>query len=249
MKIVIIGGSGFMGSKLVRELRQSGHWVIVAGQTSGLKTANGEALAEILSGAQVVIDVANAPTNEDQAILAFFKTSGYNLLEAETIAGVRHHITLSVVGSERMQGSGYFRAKKVQENLVKASEIPYTILQATLLFEMVRSIARSATTAGAVHVSDARVQPVASDDVVAVITEISVGVPLNITVQIAGPERIQLDELIRIFLAETNDPRQVITNKRALYFGVEINDQSLIPEEDARIGRVRFIDWLRNQVK
>lgn len=249
MKIVIIGGSGFIGSKLVAELRQLGHHVIAASQTSGLRTLAGEELAEMLKTTEVVIDVANAPSLEDKAIMEFFQTSGHNLLAAETLAGVKHHITLSVVGIERIQGSSYFRAKMAQENLVKDSEVPYTILQATQLFEWVRGIAQSATTDGEIHISNAKVQPVASDDVVAVITEVSLGPPLNITVQIAGPERIQLDELIRVFLKETNDPRKLITDKHALYFGVEIDEQSLIPGKNARIGKIRFIDWLHKQDK
>jgi len=247
MKIVVIGGSGFIGSKLVRELRGLGHDVIAASQTSGLNKATGNELAEILKNTQVVIDVANAPSMEDQAILEFFQTSGHNLLAAETRAGVKHHIILSLVGVERMQGSGYFKAKMAQEDLVKDSEIPYTILQATQFFEMVRGIAQSAMAGGTIHISNAKVQPVASDDVAAVITEISVGMPLNITVQIAGPERFQLDELVRIFLNETNDPRELITDKYALYFGVEIDDEALIPGEKARIGKIRFIDWLHKQ--
>jgi len=247
MKIVVIGGSGFIGSKLVRELRGLGHDVIAASQTSGIDSAAGDELAEILRDTQVVIDVANAPSMEDQTILEFFQTSGHNLLAAETRAGVKHHITLSVVGVERMQGSGYFRAKMTQENLVKDSEIPYTILQATQFFEKVRGIAQSAMVGGEIHISNAKIQPVASDDVAAVIMEISVGMPLNVTVQIAGPERLQLDELVRIFLNETNDPRKLITDRHALYFGVEIDDESLVPGERARIGKIRFIDWLHKQ--
>jgi uncharacterized protein YbjT (DUF2867 family) len=249
MKIVIIGGSGFIGSKLVAELRRHGHSVIAASQTSGLRTVEEEELAEILKTAEVVVDVANAPLAEDKAMMEFFQTSGRNLLAAETIAGVKHHITLSVVGIEHMQGSGYFRAKMAQESLVKGSEIPYTILQTTQLFESVRGIAQSATTDEQIRISNASVQPVASEEVAAVIIALSVGAPLNITVQLAGPERMKLDELIRVFLRETNDPRKLITDKHALYFGVEIDDQSLIPEENARLGKIRFIDWLRKQDK
>lgn len=247
MKIVVIGGSSFLGYKLVNQLRQLGHNVLAATQTFAMTMPTGEQIAEVLKDTQVVIDVANAPSMEDKAILEFFQTSGTNLLAAEVIAGVKHHIALSVVGVERMQGSAYFRAKMIQENLVKRSQIPYTILQATQFFELVRGIAQSATSDGAIHISNAKVQPVASDDVAALITDIGVGMPLNITVQIAGPERMQLDELLRIFLKETNDSRKVITDIHTPYFGVEINDQSLVPEDEARIGKIRFIDWLGNQ--
>ena len=247
MKIVVIGGSGFIGSKLVNELRQLGHIVIAASQTSGLNKKTGGRLSEVLKDTQVVIDVANAPSMESQAVLSFFQTSGQNLLAAEAIAGVQHHITLSLVGIERMQESGYFKAKMIQENLVKDSEIPYTILQSTQFFELVRGIASSATRNNEIHVLNTKVQPVASDDVATAIAEITVGSPLNITVQIAGPERFQLDELIQIFLNETNDPRKIIVDKHALYFGVELNDLSLIAEENALIGKMRFIEWLRKQ--
>lgn len=249
MKIVIIGGSGFLGSKLVTELRRLRHQAIAASQVSGLNSASGAELAEVLKQTEVVIDVANAPSLEDKAVMDFFQTSGHNLLAAEIIAGVKHHITLSAVGTERMQGSGYFRAKMAQESLVKRSEIPYTILQATQFFEMVRDIARSATTGEEIHISNAKVQPVASDDVAAVITEITVGVPLNLTVQIGGPERMGLGEMIRIFFNETKDPRKLIIDPRAHFLGVEIDDWSLIPEEHARTGKIRFIDWLRKQDK
>lgn len=249
MKIVIIGGSGFIGAKLTKALRQLGHQVIATAQTSGLNAGAGAELSEILRDTQVVIDVANAPSIEDQAILEFFETSGHNLLAAETIAGVKHHITLSAVGVERMQGSGYFRAKMAQENLVKGSAVPYTILQATLFFELVRGIARSATIGGEIHISNAKIQPVASDDVAAVIVEITVSAPLNITVQIAGPERMRLDELVRIFLDETDDSRELIIDTCARYLGAAIDDGSFLPGESARIGKIRFIDWLRKQQK
>lgn len=247
MKIVVIGGSGFIGSKLVNVLRRLGHEVIASPQTSGLNMNPKVHLTALFYGTDVVIDVADAPLTSDQSILEFFQKSGYNLLAAEAAAGVRHHITLSVVGIERMQGSSYFRARKVQEKLVKESEIPYTILQATQFFELVRSIAQSATVDGAVRVSDAKVQPVASDDVTAVIAELSIGAPLNITVQVAGPDKLGLDELIRIFLRETADTRQLITDRGALYYGLVINDLSLTPGDNARIGKTRFIDWLRKQ--
>jgi uncharacterized protein YbjT (DUF2867 family) len=247
MKIVVIGGSGFMGSKLVTELRRTGHQVIAASQISGLNGVSAKELSNILKDTEVVIDVANAPSVGDQEVMNFFKTSSHNLLAAETIAGVKHHITLSAVGVGRLQGSGYFRAKMVQENLVKRSEIPYTILQATQLFETVRGIAQSATRGDEIHISNAKIQPVASDDVAAVITEITVGSPMNITVQFGGPERMRLDEMIRVFLKQTNDPRKVIVDNKALFLGAEIDDQSLLPGEGARTGKIRLIDWLHRE--
>lgn len=249
MKIVVIGGSGFIGSKLVNELRQLGHIVIATAQTSGVNKEMGRAINKVLEDTNVVIDVAHPPSIESQSELNIFQLSGHNRLAAEALAGVHHHITLSLVGVERMQGSGYFRAKAIQENIVKDSEIPYTILQSTQFFEMIRGIAQSATSGNEIHISNAKVQPVAADDVVSAIADITVSSPLNITVQIAGPDRFHLDELIRIFLNETNDPRKIVVDKHALYFGVELNDLSLIAEDDARVGKIRFIDWLRNQNK
>ncbi len=247
MKIVVIGGSGFIGSKLVKELRELNHDVIAASSGVGANAINAGKLIELLKDTQVVIDVANAPASEDKAMIEFFQTSGHNLLTAEAIAGVKHHIILSAVGIEQMQGSGFFRAKKVQETLVKGSEIPYTILQATQFFEIVRGIAQAATIGGEIHISNAKIQPVASDDVASAIIHISLGAPLNITLQIAGPDRLQLDELIQIFLDETNDPRKIVIDHRALYLGVEIDSQSLIPKENALIGKTRFLDWLKKQ--
>jgi len=246
MKIVVMGGSGFIGSKLVKELRKLNHTVIAASSGSA-NGSNAEKLGEMLVDTQVVIDVANAPSSDDKEILEFFQTTGHNLMAAELVAGVKHHITFSVVGIERMQASGFFRGKKAQETLVKNSAIPYTILQATQFYELVRGIAQSATIGEEIRVSNAKVQPVASKDVAAAITDISVGKPLNITVQIAGPERFSLNELVKIFLEETKDPRKIIIDTHALYFGVEINDQSLLPGENALIGKTKFRDWLRKQ--
>ena len=247
MKIVVIGGSGFIGSRVVRELRELNHTVIAASSGSAVNGDSKVRLKEMLQNAQVVIDVASAPASGDKDILEFFQNSGQNLVAAEMIAGVKHHITFSIVGVDQMQGSGFFRAKKAQETIVKDSEIPYTILQATQFYELVRGIAQSATIGDEIRVPDAKVQPVASDDVAAAITDISVGNPLNITVQIAGPERFPLNELVRIFLEETKDPRKIIIDTHALFFGVEINDQSLIPKKNALIGKTRFKDWLRKQ--
>jgi uncharacterized protein YbjT (DUF2867 family) len=246
MKMVVIGGSGFIGSTLVKELRKLNHTVIAASSDSA-NGANAGKLGEMLEDTQVVIDVANAPSSNDKDILEFFQTTGYNLMAAELIAGVKHHVTFSVVGIERMQTSGFFTGKKAQETLVKNSGIPYTILQATQFYELVRGIAQSATIGEEIRISNATVQPVASNDVTAAITDISIGKPLNITVQIAGPERFALNELVKIFLEETKDPRKIIVDTHALYFDVEINDQSLLPGENALIGKTKFRDWLRKQ--
>jgi uncharacterized protein YbjT (DUF2867 family) len=248
MKIVIIGGSGFIGSKLVKELRKLDH-IVIAASSGAANNSNAGKLGEMLKDAQVVIDVSNAPSSDDKEIIEFFQTSGHNLMAAEMIAGVKHHITFSLVGIENLQDNSLFKAKKMQENLVKDSEIPYTILQATQFYELVRGIAQSATVGEEIRVPDAKVQPVASDDVAAAITDISMGKPLNITVQIAGPERFSLNELIKIFLEETKDPRKVIVDTNALYFGVEIEDKSLLPEKNALIGKTKFRDWLRKQDK
>ena len=248
MKIVVMGGSGFIGSKLVKELRKLDH-IVIAASSGAANNSNAGKLGEMLKDAQVVIDVSNAPSSDDKEIIEFFQTSGHNLMAAEMIAGVKHHITFSLVGIENLQDNSLFKAKKMQENLVKDSEIPYTILQATQFYELVRGIAQSATVGEEIRVPDAKIQPVASDDVAAAITDISVGKPLNITVQIAGPERFPLNELIKIFLEETKDPRKVIVDTNALYFGVEIEDKSLLPGKNALIGKTKFRDWLREQDK
>lgn len=248
MKIVVIGGSGLIGTKLVARLRQQGHEVIAASPASGVNTITREGLAEALSGAQVVVDVANSPSFEDKAVLEFFETSGRNLLAAEAAAGVRHHVALSVVGTDRLLESGYFRAKMAQENLIKASRIPYTILRSTQFFEFLNGIAQSATDGQTVRLSPAFVQPVVSDDVAAALADITLGAPLNGTAELAGPERISLDELVRRFLRAKQDPRQVIADIRARYYGAELNDQSLTPGENPRIGATRFEEWLVRSV-
>ena len=244
MKIVVIGGSGLIGTKLVKNLRQLGHDVVAASRSSGVDTLTGEGLAEALAGAQVVVDVANSPSWEDQAVLDFFETSGRNLLAAEAAAGVGHHIALSVVGTERLLASGYFRAKMAQENLIKASPVPYTIVRATQFFEFVGGIAQSATEGQTVRLSPALVQPIVSDDVAAALVQVVVDAPLNGTVELAGPEPIRLDELVRQFLSAHRDARKVTTDVHALYFGIELNDQSLTPGDNPRLGPTRFADWL-----
>ena len=248
VKIVIIGGSGLIGKKLVKNLRQRGHKVVAASPSSGVNTLTGEGLAEALVGASVVVDVANSPSFEDKAVLEFFETSGRNLLAAEAAAGVGHHIALSVVGTDRLLASGYFRAKMAQENLIKASAIPYTIVRATQFFEFVGAIAQSATDGQTVRLPPALMQPIVSDDVAAALAEIAVAEPLNGTVELAGPEPIQMDELVRRYLSANRDARKVTTDVQAGYFGTAVNDQSLIPGDHPRLGPTRFEDWLSRSI-
>lgn len=247
MKIVVIGGSGLIGKKLVNNLRQLGHEVVAASPSSGVNTITGEGLAEALVGAQVVVDVANSPSFEDKAALEFFETSGRNLLAAEAIAGVGHHVALSVVNADRLPDSGYMRAKVAQEKLIKDSKIPYTILRATQFFEFLSGIAQSNTDGQTVRLSPALVQPIASDDVAAVLTDLTVGAPLNGTIEVAGPEKFRLDQLVQRFLSANNDTRQVITDIHARYFGIELNDHSLTAGDNPRIGSTNFDQWLGRQ--
>jgi uncharacterized protein YbjT (DUF2867 family) len=248
MKVVIIGGSGLIGKKLVTKLSQLGHEVVAASPTSGVNAVTGEGLGKALAGAQVVVDVANSPSFEDTAVLKFFEMSGRNLLSAEAVAGVGHHVALSVVGTDRLLGSGYFRAKMAQENLIKASTVPYTILRSTQFFEFIGAIAQSSTDGQTVRLPPALVQPVVSDDVAAALADVAVGEPMNGTVELAGPEPIRLDELVRRFLSANRDPRKVTTDVHARYFGIELNDQSLTPGENPRIGPTRFEDWLSRSI-
>ncbi|KOF14019.1 NmrA family transcriptional regulator [Ensifer adhaerens] len=247
MKIVVIGGTGLIGSKLVKNLRERGHDVLAASPNTGVNTITREGLAGAMDGAEIVVDVANAPVWEDKAVLEFFETSGRNLLAAEAAAGVRHHIALSIVGSERLPDNGYFRAKIAQENLIKASGIPYTILRATQFFEFVDGIAQSATVDGEIRLSPALFQPIASDDVAAALTDVALAPPVNGTVEVAGPEAVPLDELVRRFLLAKRDTRKVVPDVHARYFGAVLNDQSLTPGEKPRLGRIRFEDWLGQQ--
>ena len=244
MKTVVIGGSGLIGKKLVNNLRQRGHQVVAASPSSGVNTLTGEGLADALEGAAVVIDVANSPSFEDKAVLAFFETSGRNVLAAEAAAGVRHHIALSVVGTDRLLASGYFRAKMAQENLIKASGIPYTIVRATQFFEFIGSIAQSSKDGQSVRLPPALMQPIVSDDVAAALADIAVQKPLNGTIELAGPEPIRMDELVRRFLSASGDARTVTTDVSAGYFGTPVNDQSLTPGDNPRLGPTRFNDWL-----
>jgi uncharacterized protein YbjT (DUF2867 family) len=245
MKIVVIGGTGLIGSKLVEKLRNDGHEPLAAAPNTGVNTLTGEGLAEALEGAQVVVDVANAPAWGDAEVLDFFQTSSHNLLAAEAAAGVGHHVTLSVVGTERLLDSGYFRAKLAQEDLVKAGPVPYTIVRATQFFEFIGRIADSGTDGDTVRLSPALIQPEAADDVASTLADVAVGAPLNDTVELAGPEAFPLDELVRRFLSASDDPRQVTADVHARYFGVELDDGTLTPGDDARIAPTRFEDWLR----
>ena len=248
MKIVVIGGSGLIGSKLVNKLRQLGHEVVAASPSSGVNSITGEGLSEALAGAQAVVDVTNSPSWEDKAVLEFFETSTRNLLAAEVAAGVRHHVALSVVGTERLLQSGFFRAKMAQEDLIKASKFPYTIVRSTQFFEFVNGIAQSATDGQTVRLSPALVQPIVSDDVADALAEVTLGAPVNGTIEIAGPERLRLDELVRRFLSAKQDARQVVADVHARYFGIDLNDQSLTPGDNPRIGPTRFEDWLSRSI-
>jgi uncharacterized protein YbjT (DUF2867 family) len=249
MKIVVIGGSGLIGSKLVNKLRESGHEAVAASPTSGVNTLTGEGLAEALKGASVVVDVSNAPSWEDAAVLKFFETSTRNLLISEAAAGVGHHVALSVVGTERLLESGYFRAKIAQENLIKGSSIPYSIIRATQFFEFVKSIADLSTDGNEVRLPPALIQPMAADDVASAVGRIAMGSPVNGTVEVAGPEQFRLDELIRRGLAARKDPREVITDPHARYYGVKVSESTLVPGDDARLGETRFENWLSQSAR
>src|SRR6516164_1482725 len=250
MKIVVIGGSGLIGSKVVNILRQGGHEVVAASPSTGVNTLTGEGLAKALAGAQVVVDVANSPSFEDKPAMDFFETSGRNLLAAEKTAGVRHHVALSVVGTDRLLGSGpgslsgYFRAKMAQENLIKAPGIPFTIVHATQFFEFVKNIAQSATDGSTVRLSPVLMQPMVSDDVAAAVADVAVGEPINAMVEVAGPDKIRQNELVQPFLTATGDPRNVVTDANAGYYGIKVNDQSLVPGDNPRLGSMHFAEWL-----
>ncbi len=248
MKIVVIGGTGLIGSRLVPKLREHGHEAIAASPNSGVNSVTGEGLAEALKGAAVVVDVSNAPSWEDTAVMKFFETSTLNLLAQEATAGVRHHVALSVVGSERMLESGYFRAKVAQEDLIKRSSIPYSIVRATQFFEFVKGIADFSTANNQVRLPTALIQPMAADDVASAVGQVAMGPPVNGTVEVGGPEQFGLDELVRQGLAAWKDPREVIADPHATYYGVAVSEKTLVPGDDARLGQMRFETWL-NQSK
>ena len=248
MKIVVIGGSGLIGSKLVSKLREHGHEALAASPASGVNTLTGEGLDEALDGASVVVDVSNSPSFEDDAVMAFFKTSTGNLLAAEAAAGVAHHVALSVVGTERLTESGYFRAKLAQEELITGSSMPYSIVRATQFYEFVNRIAADATDGTTVRLPPALIQPMAADDVASAVGRAAVGEPLNGMVEVAGPEQFRLDELVRGVLAKLDDPRQVVTDPQARYFGLSPSERALLPGPDARIAGIPFGGWLQQQL-
>jgi len=249
MKITVIGGSGLIGSKLVPKLREQGHEAVAASPNSGVNTLTGEGLAEALKGASVVVDVTNAPSWEDAAVMKFFETSTRNLLAGEAAAGVGHHVALSVVGSERMLESGYFRAKIAQENLIKGSSIPYSIVRATQFFEFVKGIADFSTDGNKVRLPTALIQPMAADDIASAVGRIVMGAPVNGTVEVGGPERFRLDELVRRGLAAWKDPREVVADPHARYYGILLSERTLVPGDDARLGETRFEEWLEHSAQ
>lgn len=247
MKIVVIGGTGLIGSKLVKHLEKQGHEVIAASPSTGVNTLTGEGLAEALKGTDVVVDVANSPSFEDKAVLKFFETSTGNLLAAEKKAGVKYHVALSVVGTDILPDSGYFRAKLAQENLIKGASIPYTIVRATQFFEFLPGIAQSSSAGDAVSLPTAFIQPIASDDVALALFKVVQEAPVNGIVEIAGPERFPLSELVEHYLKAIQDPRKVIHDPNGLYFGAKLAQDTLVPHKKARLGAINFKSWLLNQ--
>ena len=245
MKIVVIGGSGLIGTKLVSRLRQNGHEVVAASPNSGVNTITGEGLKEAMAGAQVVIDLANSPSFEDKAVLEFFETSGRNLLAAEAAAGVRHHVALSIVGTDRTPDNGYFRAKVAQEQLIETSGIPYTIIRSTQFLDFLGRIADSSTDRNMVRLSPGLFQPIAADDVAAITAEVALAGPRNGVVEIAGPERAPFNEIVARYLKAVGDPREVVSDPEARYFGGRVEERSLVPLGEARLGRIGFDEWLR----
>jgi uncharacterized protein YbjT (DUF2867 family) len=244
MKIVVIGGTGLIGSKLVKKLLEQGQEAVAASPSSGVNTLTGEGLAAALKGAAVVVDVTNSPSWEDAAVMKFFETSTRNLLDYDASAGIGHHIALSVVATERLLESGFFRAKLVQENLIKASSLSYSIVRATQFFEFVKNIADLSTQANQVRLPSALFQPMAAEDVASALCRIAIGSPVNGTVEIAGPEQFRLDELIRRDLAARKDPREVISDPHARYYGIAVGERTLLPNDDAKLGETRFENWL-----
>jgi uncharacterized protein YbjT (DUF2867 family) len=248
MKIVVIGGTGLIGSKLVNKLRQPGHTVVSASPDSGINSITGEGLREAFRDAEVVVDVSNSPSFETTAVMEFFQKSTTNLLNAAIYAGAKHYVALSVVGSERLPDSGYLRAKLAQEELIKDSGISYTILRSTQFFEFAGRIAQSGTIGDEVHVSPAAFQPIAADEVVEALADIVLGTPLNATTDVAGPVRMPMSEFIRYYLNVTEDSRQLVVDEHTLYFGAQLNDESLVPGENPRLGRIKFEDWFQTQL-
>jgi uncharacterized protein YbjT (DUF2867 family) len=244
MKIVVIGGTGLIGSKVVEKLRTRGHDVVAAAPNTGVDTVTGRGLAEALAGAEIVVDISNSPTFEEKAAMDFFLAAGRNVTAAEVAAGVRHHVALSVVGTDRLQDSGYFRAKLAQERLIKSSPIPYTLVRATQFFEFVRQIATFSTVGDTVRLPPVRFQPIAADDVATAVAEAALAEPANATIEVAGPESFTLDQPIRLALAHDSDPRAVIADPTAGYFGIAVGERALVPDGVARLGSTRFDWWL-----
>src|SRR5689334_21683586 len=250
MKIVVIGGTGLIGSKTVAILRQGGHEVLAASPNSGVNTITGDGVKEAVAGAQVVIDLANSPSFEDKAVLEFFETSGHNLLAAESAAGVRHHVALSIVGTDRTPDNGYFRAKVAQEKLIEASGVPYTIIRSTQFLEFLRGIAASSAKDNTVRISTGLFQPIAADDVAALVAEVALAAPRHGIIEIAGPERAPFYEIVARYLKAMGDPREVVPDPEARYFGGRLEERSLVPLGEARLGRLSLDEWLRrSQVK
>jgi uncharacterized protein YbjT (DUF2867 family)/nitrite reductase/ring-hydroxylating ferredoxin subunit len=244
MKIIVIGGTGLIGSKLITKLNALGHETVAAAPNTGVNTLTGEGLTEVLKGAQVVVDVSNSPSFEDAAVMNFFQTSTRNLVSYEAAAGVAHHVALSIVGSDRLPDSGYLRAKVAQEKLIKEGSIPYSIIRSTQFFEFVKRIADEATVGNSVHLPPVSFQPIAADDVVSAVCKVATSSPLNGTIEIAGPESFRFDELIRQRLSSLNDPREVVADPHARYFGAELSERSIVPGDTAELGETRFKDWL-----
>src|SRR5215471_19069319 len=245
MKIVVIGGTGLIGSKTVAILRQGGHEVVAASPSTGVNSLTGEGLTAAMAGAQVVIDLANAPAWDDQAVLAFFETSGRNLLAAEAAAGVQHHVAVSIVGTDRMPDNGYFRAKVAQEHLIEASGLPYTIIRSTQFLEFLGGIAAASAEGNIVRLSPGLFQPIAADDVAPLVAEVALAAPRNGIVEIAGPERAPFNAIVARYLQAVGDPREVVSDPEARYFGGRVEEHSLVPLGDARLGRIGLDEWLR----
>jgi uncharacterized protein YbjT (DUF2867 family) len=248
MKIVVIGGTGLIGSKVVARLREFGHEAVAASPDSGVNTITGTGLKEVLNGASVVVDVSNSPSFADEAVMTFFETSTRNLLAAERVAGVRHHVALSVVGTDRLPDSGYLRAKLAQEKMIAASSIPYSIVHATQFFEFVTRIADEATDGDVVRLPPVLIQPIAAAEVAAAVADVAVGAPLNAITEVAGPDQIRFDLLIQRGLGARKDPRKVVADPHARYFGTELSERSLVAGAAARLGKVHFEDWLKQPV-
>lgn len=245
MKIVVIGGTGLIGSKLVARLQAKGHEVIAASPASGVNTITGEGLAQVLEGADIVVDVANSPSFEDKAVMEFFQTSGRNLLAAEAKAGVKHHVALSVVGTDRLQDSGYFRAKLAQEKLIREAKIPYTLVHSTQFFEFMFGIAQSGTQGDKIHLSPAMMQPIFSDDVADALADLTLGAPRNGIVEIAGPESIRISEAVEKYLLQIGDRREIVVDNQTKYFGALLDDKTLMPGVGVRVGKTRYSEWVK----